>query len=499
MSRGRSAWVASAALLTLLGRGALVAQTAASPPNGFTPRDDVEIGINAAALVAHRLPVLHDEAVTRYLTGVLRRLVVALPSELQHSEFRYAVQVIDVREVNARALPGGPIFVNRGLIESARSPGELAGVIAHELGHIALRHGTAQATRVTEFTVAALTRALVATLEEAGTRVVQAGHEPIDEATAPDRMAPEYERQADALGVLVMARAGYDPNDMAGLLRAIARADGTWFVDRGESERRCAAILHEAASLRVDHPVRDMPAFERARARLRAMAPAPTTAAALGTSRRRDAMPSLDPERPGRIAPTSARFTTYTERNLFQVRVPCNWRALPDGTAVVFAPRGAYGDAGGQTVFTHGVEIGLVPRDSDDLRSATDALIALLASDNPNLRRLSDDDRVRLANRPALRTVMSNVSDVTGREERMEIVTALLGDGRLFYALVVAPRDEFDRYDPTFRQVVSSIAMIEQTRGDVPARRAGRRRAPVQSGAARSQTFLPHSSTDEVP
>ena len=125
--------------------------------------------------------------------------------------------------------------------------------------------------------------------------------------------------------------------------------------------------------------------------------------------------------------------------------MPSNWRALPDGTAVVFAPRGAYGDAGGQTVFTHGVEIGLVPRDSDDLRSATDALIALLASDNPNLRRLSDDDRVRLANRPALRAEMSNVSD-----------------------------------------------------GDVPKGRAGRRRAPVQSGAARSQTFLPHS-TDEVP
>jgi hypothetical protein len=489
MSRGQSACVAFAALFTLLCRGPLVAQTAAGPPNGFTPRDDVEIGINAAAWVERHLPVLHDEAVTRYLTFVVRRLVAALPSELQYPEFHYFVQVIDVREVNARALPGGPIFVNRGVIESARSSGELAGVIAHELGHIALRHGTAQASRVTELTIAALTRALVATLEEGcSAGVVRSEHEPIDGATAPGRFAPEYERQADALGVRVMARAGYDPRDMAGLLQAIGRAD----------ERRHETILHEAASLRVEHPVRDTPAFERARTRLRAMAPAPTTAAALGTSLRRDATPALDLERPGRIEPTSARFTTHTDRNLFQVRVPSNWRALPDGTAVVFAPRGAYGDAGGQTVFTHGVEIGLVPRDSDDLRSATDALIALLASDNPNLRRLSDDDRVRLANRPALRAVMSNVSDVTGREERMEIVTALLGDGRLFYALVVAPRDEFDTYDPTFRQVVSSIGMIQQTRGDVPKGRAGRRRAPVQSGAARSQTFLPHS-TDEVP
>ena len=130
MSHRQSAGVAFAALLALSWCGASIAQTVAGPPNGYTPQDDVEIGLRAAALVEREIPVLHDEAVTRYLAAVVQRLVAALPSELQHPEFHYVVQVIDVREVNARALPGGPIYVDRGLFESARTTGELAGVIA---------------------------------------------------------------------------------------------------------------------------------------------------------------------------------------------------------------------------------------------------------------------------------------------------------------------------------------------------------------------------------
>ena len=103
MSRRHWACVAFAALLTLW-RGALVAQTPIVPPNGYTPQDDVEIGLQAAAVVERQLPVLHDEAVRRYLASVVRRLVAALPSELRHPEFHYSVQVLDVRELNAWAL-----------------------------------------------------------------------------------------------------------------------------------------------------------------------------------------------------------------------------------------------------------------------------------------------------------------------------------------------------------------------------------------------------------
>jgi predicted Zn-dependent protease len=82
-----------------------------------------------------------------------RRLVAAIPPELRHSEFRYTFQVVNVREINAFALPGGPMFVNRGMIEAARTEGEVAGVMAHELSHVVLRHGTAQANKAQKYQI----------------------------------------------------------------------------------------------------------------------------------------------------------------------------------------------------------------------------------------------------------------------------------------------------------------------------------------------------------
>ena len=444
MSCRRSTCLAFAAMVALQCGGALFAQTAAGPSNACTRKDDVEIGREAAAVVERRLPVLHDETVSRFLDSVVHRLVAAIPSELQCPEFQYRVTVIDVRQPNAHALPGGPIYVNRGLMESARTSGELAGAIAHEIAHIALRHGTARATRETEFAFA-LSRALLAALDEGPPGGIRSDPQLADGAAALLRFGPECERQADALGLLVMTRAGYDPREMAAVVGALGGTDREWPTDHGESERRQEAVVRQAALLRVEHPARDRAAFERARARLRGMGRATT----------------LDRKGPVGIEPASAGFTTYTERNVFRVRVPSDWRGLADGDAVVFAPAGGYGEAGGQTVFTHGVEIGLAPRDGDDLRRATGALIDLLASDNPSLRQLSDLDRSSLANQPAVRAVLSNASEVTGQEERMEIVTTLFRDGRLFYALVVAPRRTFASYEPTFRRVISSIAIIE--------------------------------------
>ena len=87
---------------------------------------------------------MNDSAVSSYVAELGRRLVAAIPPELQHPEFQYTFETVNVREINAFALPGGPMFVNRGMIEAARTEGEVAGVMAHEISHVVLRHGTAQ-------------------------------------------------------------------------------------------------------------------------------------------------------------------------------------------------------------------------------------------------------------------------------------------------------------------------------------------------------------------
>src|SRR5258705_7813246 len=119
--------------------------------NKYKPSDDVKLGRQAAAEAEKQFPLMRDEVVNAYVENLGQRLVAAIPPEFQHPEFRYYFKVVNARDINAFALPGGPMFVNRGMIEAARTEGEVAGVMAHELSHVALRHGTAQATKAQKY------------------------------------------------------------------------------------------------------------------------------------------------------------------------------------------------------------------------------------------------------------------------------------------------------------------------------------------------------------
>ena len=102
-----------------------------------------------------QLPLLRDEAVDSYIDRLGERLVAAIPADQRHPGFDYTFDVVNVRDINAFALPGGPMFVNRGMIEAATTEGEVAGVMAHEISHVALRHGTAQASKATQYQIGA--------------------------------------------------------------------------------------------------------------------------------------------------------------------------------------------------------------------------------------------------------------------------------------------------------------------------------------------------------
>src|SRR5512140_1046252 len=187
------------------------AQTAITPPkNKYSPADDVKLGQQAAAQVREQLPVLQDQALTSYLSRIGDRLVSAIPQNLQHPEFRYSFQIVNVREINAFALPGGPMFVNRGMMQAASDEGEIAGVMAHELSHVALRHGTAQATKATKYEIGEIAGAVLGAIVggTAGNVIAQGTQFGI--GTYFMKFSREYEKQADLLGAQIMARAGYD-------------------------------------------------------------------------------------------------------------------------------------------------------------------------------------------------------------------------------------------------------------------------------------------------
>src|SRR5262245_20407340 len=130
-ARVRSAVVA--AILCLWATGALAQTVIKLPKNKYTPQQDVALGKEAAAEVREQYPVIKDGAIAGYLTSLGDRLVAAAPPELKLPVYEYSFTPINLKEINAFALPGGPMFVNRGMFDAAASEGEVAGVMAHEL------------------------------------------------------------------------------------------------------------------------------------------------------------------------------------------------------------------------------------------------------------------------------------------------------------------------------------------------------------------------------
>jgi len=458
--------------LILLLTAALATQTSITPPaNKYTPAQDVQLGRDAAEQARRRLPVMVDDLMTSYLEGIGRRLVGAIPPDLRHPEFRYTFEMVNVREINAFALPGGPMFVNRGMIEAAHNEGEVAGVMAHELSHVVLRHGTAQATKATPYEVGPIAGAILGSIIGGGWGRVVAQGTQFGLGTAFLRFGREFEHDADIEGAQIMARAGYDPRDMANMFKTIEKQGGSggpsWLSDHPNPGDRYSYITEEARVLRVDNPIRDTRGFEDVQARLRGMPRAPTTEEATRNAGRRPVATSGtrsgDTRVPtGRVESPASNYRTYDENGEFSVSVPENWREVQSSNMVTFAPDGAYGTRDGNTIFTHGIELGLARNETHDLQTATEELIDSLAGGNPRLTRASRFDRTSIANRNGLHTTLSNVSEATGGRESVDVFTTQLDNGLLLYAIGVAPVDSRDDYRRVFDRVVKSIDVRRQ-------------------------------------
>jgi hypothetical protein len=462
------------ALAVVASLAAFVVSTAAqttvvAPKNKYTPADDVKLGQEASQEVEKELPVMHDDQVNSYLNAIGRRLAESIPSEFRHPEFRYTFTGVNLKEINAFALPGGPMYIQRGMIEKAHNEGEVAGVMAHELSHVALRHGTAQQTKATPYAIgSAATQILGAILGgKAGAAIGQGGPALIGISFL--KFSREYEKQADILGSRIMAGAGYDPRDMANVFRTIEQESGPggpqFLSDHPNPGNRFEYINQEAKALKVPaDPRRVTPEFQSAQGHLRSLPPAPSSEEwaknkkTVGTT---SGGATGAPPSTGTIPRPDTRSTTYNEGNLFKVSVPSNWQELASTNSVTFAPQGAYGTVNGNSVFTHGVEMGVSRNESHDLQTATTELLEGLRQSNPRLSSPGNYERTTMGGRQALHTVLSNISDATGGQEVIDLYTTQLSDGSLFYAIGVAPRDEYNSYSPVFRNVVRSIQLAK--------------------------------------
>jgi predicted Zn-dependent protease len=241
---------------------AATAQTAIKlPKNKYTPEQDVQIGREAAAEVRQQYPVIQDDRVTAYLKTLGDRLVAAAPPELNNPAYEYSFTPVNLKEINAFALPGGPMFVHRGMFRAAASEAEVVGVMAHELSHVLLRHGTANASKAQNpwLQIGQIAGQIGGAIVGGGAGAAIAQGAEFGLGTLLLKYSRDFEKQADLLGAQIMAKAGYDPRALGRMFETIekeSRSSGggggpQWMSSHPNPGNRTVYINKEAEALTV--------------------------------------------------------------------------------------------------------------------------------------------------------------------------------------------------------------------------------------------------------
>ncbi|MBV9217523.1 MAG: M48 family metalloprotease [Acidobacteria bacterium] len=448
-----------------------VAQTTiVAPKNKYKVQDDIKLGNQAAAEAERTFPVLSNADAQIYVQRIGERLVANIPAQFQHPEFTYRFKVINASDLNAFALPGGPMYVNRGMIEKARNEGELAGVMAHELSHVALRHSTAQATK--QSSAGSILGQLGLILGGAilgGESGAQLGA--LGAAAWMTKFSREYETQADTLGAQIMANAGYDPRDLANVFKTIQSEGGSngpaWLSDHPDPGNRYENINHLAETLRIGQaPPRYSPGLERVQYELRQLPPARTMAQLeeaakngnpAGNGSNGNGYPSSNGRYSTNVQYPSSRVRSYTGLSWLQIKVPSNWQDFTSGDSVTFAPNGAYGDQG----ITRGAMVGVYNGGNRSLQSNTQAYVNDIIQGNSYLRQQSYLSTTTLAGRSGYTAMLSGRSPITGQTELVTIYTTQLRSGETFYVATVVPQSESESYYYSFRNLLNSIRLSD--------------------------------------
>jgi beta-barrel assembly-enhancing protease len=230
-------------------------------------RDEIALGRQAQQEVRRQVPELRDATISRYVESLGRRLA----SHADGPRYPYSFDVADKRDINAFALPGGPIWVHRGAIDAAQNEAQLAGVLAHEIAHVANRHAADQVTKGT-FANAGLGVLGALLGGSGGAQLAQLGAGIAAQATMM-KFSRDAEREADMKGLSYMKRAGYDPRGMVEFLQVLRAHQGrdpgsvqSFFASHPAPAERVSRLQQEAGRLAGGR--RDSAQFQAVQSRL---------------------------------------------------------------------------------------------------------------------------------------------------------------------------------------------------------------------------------------
>jgi hypothetical protein len=430
--------------------------------NSFSPQQDIELGRRAASEVEQVAQLCNAPKVDVYLTKLGMQLVEQLNTG--GVKYPWEFHCVNDQAINAFALPGGFVFINRGAIEAADYEAELAGVMAHELSHVALRHGTNQATKAQYAQLGTGILGIAGGIFGGTAGAAAAGVGQIAAGSVLLKYSRGAETQADVMGTQVLYDAGYDPRAMAAFFEKLGaesagRNPPEFFSDHPNPDHRIDRVDQEVEKLGgvQEGAKRDSPEFKAIKKELAAL-PAPVKKQPTAGNPKAGTFPA-----PGSVTVGTPSATMVNlQVGKLTMQYPDNWEKYGKGNHATVAPDGGIVDSGkDQAELACGLSASVVriegklPAGADPLQAATQKLIQSMQQENEGLVTLRESREVTLNGEPGLSTYLKNDSPVGGQETDW-LITVMRPEG-LVYFVAVAPQQQFNRFQPTFEAILNSV------------------------------------------
>jgi beta-barrel assembly-enhancing protease len=437
-----------------------------------------QLGLKAAAEVYKEMPILPDaNPVTQYVQQLGKKLVTVIPAD---RSWPYQFHVVEQSDINAFALPGGPIFINIGTINATDSEAQLAGVMSHEMSHVYMQHSAKQAPKQ-EW--AGILSALGGLLGGTAGALAQMGIQ-YGAGTILMKYSRADEAQADAVGAIIMYKASYDPRAMADFFAKLEKMVGNggpqFLSDHPNPGNRVEAVNQEIAHWPPKQYLQTSPAFLQAKQQAKGIkaytAQQISDGAESGQWARQNqksgavlpgAQNSADPASTAadgtltnvsyqQVQP-SGDFKTFQGNN-FNINYPGNWQASAGQNSVTLAPPAGVAES----AIAYGAIAAIAQNpDNNSLDQATQALIQNLQQTNAGLRIYDSPRKIQVAGVEARSTMLEGNSPVQQNgqavPERDWLVTLATPEGGLLHLVFIAPENQFSQLQPTYQKMLDSL------------------------------------------
>ena len=413
--------------------------------NVYSKEQDIQLGQEAAAQIKQQADIVKNSALQEYVNRIGQRLASSPAAE----GYPYSFTVINEPGINAFALPGGPIFVHADLIEAADNEAQVAGVMAHEIAHVALRHGTNQASKSQLIQLPAV---LAGAVIGDGSLLGQLGQLGLGLGVNSIllRYSRDAETEADALGARLMAEAGYNPIEMARFFEKLEAEGGSrapqFLSSHPNPGNRMKAVEAEIQMLPQRQYGFSAGNFQQMKAAVTKL-PEP---------KRPQQQAAATPASAGPPAAPTGGFQNF-QTDRFTLAYPQGWETFGDrrSRVLTIAPRqGLVQTGSGQVSLGYGAVLSYFTPNARSLGPATNELISQLRQANSSMR-ATGQRQVNVGGNPGLLTDMVSASPYGGTE-RDVVLTVMRPEG-LFYMVFVSPEQSSAQLGDTFNQMLQSI------------------------------------------